>query len=404
MCKEVTLCSLGSAAHHAPFVFRQHEFVPDVTTDGWLDPLNSATERLGIDCIFPAHDDVVIALAEHRDSVAAEVISSPVATCLITRSKSKTYNLLRGKLPVPSVFSEAPSPDEFPVFVKPDRGQGSQGAQRVSDPEMLRALLKSRSNQIVMEDLTGRECTVDCLSDRRRGLMFCGGRERIRTRAGIAMNSAPVDEEMNRQFREYAEIISRDLELHGAWFFQTRENAKGEPVLLEIAPRVGGTMALHRVLGVNFPMLSLLEHQGVPFEIMTNTCDIEIDRALVNRYRSDIEYSHIYVDLDDTLLVNGAVNTVLVSLLFQSVERGCKLSLLTRTLSDAEEVLREKRLSGLFDDVIQIGQSDSKADHIDPDGAIFIDDSFSERQSVVARHAIPTFDCSMIEMLLDVRA
>jgi hypothetical protein len=53
--------------------------------------------------------------------------------------------------------------------------------------------------------------------------------------------------------------------------------------------------------------------------------------------------------------------------------------------------------------VIELKKDDSKADFIDPRGAIFIDDSFSERKSVYDKYAIPTFDCSMIELLLNER-
>jgi hypothetical protein len=48
-------------------------------------------------------------------------------------------------------------------------------------------------------------------------------------------------------------------------------------------------------------------------------------------------------------------------------------------------------------------KNESKADFINPQGSIFIDDSFSERKSVFYKLGIPTFDCSMIEMLIDER-
>ena len=36
--------------------------------------------------------------------------------------------------------------------------------------------------------------------------------------------------------------------------------------------------------------------------------DVRLDRALVNRYAHDLELRHVYVDLDDTLIVRDAVN------------------------------------------------------------------------------------------------
>jgi hypothetical protein len=272
----------------------------------------------------------------------------------------------------------------------------------VDSPSLLRELLRNTKDMIVLEYLDGKEYTVDCFTDRRSGLLFCSGRERIRIKSGISMNSKPVEEEINSIFRKYAEIISRELEFYGAWFFQLKLDDSGTFKLLEIAPRISGTMATHRVLGINFPLLSIYEKEGVGIEIMTNICDVEIDRALVNRYKHNINYNVVYVDLDDTLLVNGKINIQLIKFLYQAINEGCKIILITKT-DDAENTLKKWRLKGLFDEVISLKKTDSKGDYINPEMAIFIDDSFSERKAVFERYKIPTFDCSMIELLIDER-
>lgn len=403
-CKEIILYSAGSdVSNHAPYVFKNHFIVPDVHSNNWISVLSEIINKHEIDYIFPAHDDVIVALAQNADKFNADIISSPLSICLICRSKNKTYNKFKNLLPVPKVFNKMSEINSFPVFVKPDKGQGTQGAYRVDSLDMLKGLLKSNSDLIVMEYLPGKEYTVDCFTDRRKGLLFCSGRERIRVRSGISMNSKPVDEKTNKVFREYADIISQELKFYGAWFFQVKLDKSGTFKLLELAPRVGGTMATHRVLGINFPLLSIYEKEGVSVKIMTNNCDVEIDRALVNRYKHNIKYNKVYVDLDDTLTINNKVNTQLIRFLYQAINRGCKIILISKTVNDVEAVLKKLKLIGLFDEVILLKKDDSKADFINPEGAIFIDDSFSERKSVFERHKIPTFDCSMIELLIDER-
>jgi len=403
-CKYITLYSAGSdTSNHAPYVFRNHFIVPDVHGNNWIDVLNGILDKHEIKYIFPAHDDVIVALAQNADKFNADIISSPVETCLICRSKTKTYNKYKNLLPVPERFNNSSKIDSFPVFTKPDKGQGSQDACRVDDLYTLNLLLKTKPNLIVLEYLSGKEYTVDCFSDRRKGLLFCSGRERIRVRSGISMNSKPVDKKTNKIFYEYANMILHELEFYGAWFFQLKLDDSGTFKLLEIAPRIGGTMATHRVLGVNFPLLSIYEKEGVDIEIMTNNYDVEIDRALVNRYKHNIKYSKVYVDLDDTLIINHEINTKLIRFLYQVVNTGSKIILISKTLNDVETILKKWRLTGLFDEVILLNKDDSKADFIDPSGAIFIDDSFSERRSVFDRHKIPTFDCSMIGLLIDER-
>jgi hypothetical protein len=403
-CKDVSLHSAGSnVSNHAPYVFRNYFIVPDVHSANWIDALVRIIEKYKIDYIFPAHDDVIVALVENSNKLNACIISSPLPTCLITRSKSKIYEKFKDLLPVPKIFNKLSEIDSFPVFVKPDKGQGSREAEGVDDLDTLKILLKNNPNLIVIEYLGGKEYTVDCFTDRRKGLLFCGGRERIRTRSGISMSSRPVDKKTNEIFREYAKIISQELEFHGAWFFQVKLNSSGVFKLLEIAPRISGTMATYRVLGVNFPLLSIYEKERRDIEIMTNDYDVQIDRALVNRYEHNIKYNRVYVDLDDNLIIDNKINTQLIRFLYQSLNKGYKIILITKTerASNIESILKEFRLGDVFDEIICLRKNESKADFIEPDGSIFIDDSFSERKSVFDKFGIPTFDCSMIELLID---
>jgi carbamoyl-phosphate synthase large subunit len=398
--KEIRLAGAGSELdRHGPFAYRHWRTVPSVGTAGWIDALNAVVDELAVDAIFPGHDDVLLALAEHADELRAGVVTSPLETCRITRSKRTTYELLDGAVPVPRVFDGDVT--EFPVFAKPDRSQGSQGAMAVADEAALVAAVAAGSD-LIMELLPGREHTVDCFSDRERGLLFARGRLRERTRAGISMATRTQPD--NELAERYARAIAERLELHGAWFFQLREDRHGEPRLLEVAPRVAGTSALHRVLGVNFPLLALYEHLRMPVAVAPNDIEIRLDRALVNRYAHDLEYGHVYVDLDDTLLVGDAVNTRLVAFLFQCVNAGRRIVLITRHARDVDETLARHRLSGLWDDVVHIRDDGvEKAEHIRERDAILIDDSFRERRVAHERLGIATFDSSMIELLIDDR-
>lgn len=400
--KEVRLAGAGSEHdRHGPFAYRHWRTVPDIGSPGWIDALNAVVDELAIDVVFPGHDDVLLALAEHADEIRAGIVTSPLRTARITRSKRATYELLADAVPVPRVFDRPGDVDAFPVFAKPDRSQGSQGAVLVPDEASLAAALAAGSD-LVMEFLPGRELTVDCFSDRDRGLLFARARPRERTRAGISM--ATRTEPDGALAAEHARAIGDRLELHGAWFFQLREDGDGEPRLLEVAPRVAGTSALHRVLGVNFPLLSLYEHLRMPVELAPNDIDVRLDRALVNRYAHDLRYGHVYVDLDDTLLVDGAVNTRLVAFVYQCINAGRRVVLITRHAQEVADTLGRFRLSGLWDEIVHIeDQAVDKADHIGEPDAILIDDSFRERRVARARLGIATFDSSMIELLIDDR-
>jgi carbamoyl-phosphate synthase large subunit len=400
-CKEVELYSASaSVSNHAPFVFAKHLYLPMVMETGWLETLQQIIERESITHIFPAHDDALLALAENADNVNAKVVTSPFETCQITRSKQSTIQRLETVVPTPRIFSSPAVVDSFPVFLKPDRGQGAQRTDCARDAEELKALLRSDSDRIIMEFLPGQEFTVDCFSDRERGLLYARGRERRRIRHGIAMDSAFVPDE---RFYDYAVRISAELKFHGAWFFQVKEDSQKQLRLLEVAPRIGGTSCLSRVCGVNLPLLSLYESERITVSIEAAGYMACVDRALISRFQTDIVYRTIYLDFDDTLLVRGLVNTDLLKLLYQALNKGIRLVLLTRHSGDIQNTLKHYRLNSLFDEIIHLRPGEQKAAAIREKEAVFIDDSFSECMAVRKSLGIPALTPSMIEVLFDER-
>lgn len=384
-------------SNHAPYVFENYFVVPSIDEEGWIRHLNEVIRSNSIEFVYPTHDDVILALMEHESDVAARVITSPLRTCRICRSKSETYRLLQATVPVPRTYGPNEVPEEFPVFVKPDRGAGSRDVHLVQSPQELERLLaRSPGHYIVSEHLPGDEFTVDCFSDRDQGLLYYAGRKRIRTRNGISVDTAFVTDP---RFREFATAIGKQLELYGAWFFQLKEARDGSLKLMEVAPRIAGAMALDRVVGVNLPLLSVYEARRIPVRILRNEYSVRMDRALVNRYKHSLSYSTVYVDLDDTVIVKERVNLDLVRFLYQCVNLEKKVVLVTRNPGDVPSILRRYRLTDLFDEIRVVSQSASKADVIADRPSIFIDDSFREREEVAMRCAIPTLDSSMLELL-----
>ncbi|KKI44302.1 ATP-grasp domain-containing protein [Hafnia alvei] len=396
-CKDVTLFLAGANYdNHAQFYDYEYAYLPMVEQEGWIAELSDFIKSNKIDFIYPAHDDVLLALVENRKEFSAAVIAPSVETCRITRSKRSTYLALADLISVPNVYSESKIPS-WPVFVKPDRGQGAQGAVRVDSYQDLEHVLRITPDAIICEYLPGDEFTVDCFSDRKRGLLFSQARQRGRIRSGIAMSSSTVS---IKNIQAIAECIGNRLRLYGAWFFQMKYSADGVLTLLEVAPRVAGTMSLNRVRGVNFPLLSLYESLNQHFDISTHFGEVSVSRGLSNRYKYDLEYNNIYVDFDDTLYLRGMVCLPLITLLYQCRNEGKRIYLITRHRGDIHHLLLQLRLNVIFDEIIHLTNGERKSDFISADKSIFIDDSFSERKEVASALGIPTFDNSMIELLL----
>ncbi len=396
-CKEVVLHGAGQTiSNHAPFVYQRYHALPSISEPGWLDALITLCRDLAIDYIFPAYDDVIVALSLHRSEIPATVLTARNEVCELTRSKSQTYERLGATVRVPRLYSQTDT-KTYPVFVKPDRGQGSQGAQLVRDAAELAIATSAIQDPIVCEYLPGEEYTVDCFSDREKGVLFCGARIRLRMRNGIAVHTRSVDLD---GVQEIAKRIHESLGMRGAWFFQVKRAADGQLTLLEVAPRIAGSMSTHRVLGVNFPLLTIFEHERLELKLITLPMIVELDRALHNRYRIQLPCEALYVDLDDTLLLRDVVNLDALRLVFSCINRKIPVTLITRHSGDLEKTLRKHRLTGLFDEVIHLDRKQRKSDFIRKKNAIFLDDSFAERSDVNEHCGIPTFDCSMLDVLI----
>jgi hypothetical protein len=398
-CRNIALFGAGQdISTHARFAFAAYRTLPHVNESGWFEQLVVLCQELHIDYVFPAHDDAIVALSEVRDRLPAKLVTSSHDVCTTTRSKTATYRRLCGLVAVPRVFASTDEIDEFPVLVKPDRGQGSFGVRRVDTRMELDRAINEIPEPIICAYLPGDEFTIDCFSSSKQGLLFSGARRRVRTRNGISTNT--VTEELPES-AAIAQAIHETLRPRGAWFFQVKRASDGVPTLLEVAPRIAGAMAAHRVAGVNFPLLSIFDQDDIPIRISTNSGRIELDRSLRNRYLHDITFEILYLDLDDTLLTGSCVNLDVVRLVFACINRRRKVILITRHADDVHATLRKHRLDGLFDEIVHITDGSPKSRHINQANSIFVDDSFSERQEVQRIHGIPTFDSSMLELLND---
>ncbi len=186
--------------------------------------------------------------------------------------------------------------------------------------------------------------------------------------------------------------------------FQIKRDKENNFKLLEIAPRISGTMGLSRNKGINFPLLSLFNSEKIDVHINSNKFNIEVDRALISRYHLNINYDTVYVDLDDTLIVDGKINNILLMFLYQALNYGKVIILISKHDRDINNTLNKYKINeGIFSDIIHLKKGDNKAEHIKSDGAIFIDDSFAERENVSKYLDIPVFDCSEVEALIDWR-
>lgn len=393
-----TLYGGNSVDDHGKFVYKNYiSGLPFIDTPNFIDEINRIVELYKIDFIIPAHDSAVLKMAENQSVIKATIITSCAKTCKVCRSKGVTYEIFEKLISTPKVYGINEQMN-FPIFLKPDVGQGTKGTYKVNTKEEVDFYFKKDPTLLALEYLPGKEYTVDCFTDKNGQLLFAEGRERIRINNGISVNSKQTN---NPKFLKIAEIINQTLSFQGVWFYQVKERVNGELVLMEIAPRIAGTMALFRVVGINFIQLSLFDRMGFEVSILDNKLDIEIDRALFARFSIKENYDYVYIDFDDTIIVDNGVNTDIIKFLYQARNMGKKIILLTKHKQDIKETLSKFAISDLlFDDILLLEQTQNKSGFIKNTNSIFIDDSFAERKEVFDTLKIPVFALDAVESLL----
>jgi len=389
----------NSVDDHGRFVYENYiGNLPFFTDPNFIEEIKTLVQVKQIAAIYPTMDSVITLFKQNEKELGCLVIAPSLSTTKICLSKRQTYLLFKNIMPTPVLYENINEIEEYPIFLKPDIGYGSRGINKVENLAELNFFLKKNHDLLMLEYLPGDEFTIDCFTNNDREILFVGPRQRKRISNGISVNTSTLKEK--RVFENMAKTINETMELNGSWFFQVKQRNDGTFVLMEIASRLAGSSSVYRIKGINFALLNIYNAFGVAVSIIENDYEVELDRALDNKYKFKIEYNYVYIDFDDTIIINGIVNTDMVSFLYKCINENKKIHLLTKHLDDINESLKKYRLETVFDEIIQIKSSEKKADYIKYKNAIFIDDSFAERKDVMNKIGINVFSVDQIQALL----
>lgn len=397
--RHFNLIGANSIDDHGKFVFDNYiGSIPFYDDPTFIDTIKTIVEIHKIDAIYPAMDAVINILKKNEIKLGCKIVSAISETTEVCLSKSKTYEKLKNSIQVPIIYSNISSIEKYPVFMKPDVGYGSRGAAKIESEMEVEAHLAKYPTSIISEYLPGKEYTIDCFTNFNRELLFIGHRERSRISNGISVNTSTLLSDS--RFLEIAKGIHEQIEFNGAWFFQVKEREDGSLCLMEIASRLGGSSAVYRMQGVNFALMSLFNIFKEKVSITRNNYKIELDRALSNSYKIELDFQFVYVDLDDTLLINNKINIQLITALFKFINQGKTIILITKHESNLEETLSRNKINSIFDRIIHLTKDSKKYEYIREEKSIFIDDSYVERKEVNDNLNIPTFSPDMVESLI----
>ena len=398
----INIFGLTAKPDHAKYIYESSRYIEQdlyISDPAFIDKFNAVLDQNRIDVIFPTHDSVALYLAEFNMKISAKVLTSPYETAKVAREKKLTFDLFSKFDFCPEIFSFPYKHISYPVFLKPNIGQGGQGTQTAHSKAELEKFLESDESLLVCEYLPGEELTVDCFTNKKGQLLFIGPRVRARTQMGISFNTQSVS--LTAEIEQIAETINNTLAFRGSWFLQLKKDQSGSFKLLEFAARQSSTMGLYRQLGVNFALLTVFDALDKEVKIIQNDFSITLDRCLQNRYKLSIDYSRVYIDYDDTLIVNDKVNYIALQYIYQCKNEGISVSLITKHAYNLAESFEKHYIAAsIFDEIILLHADDEKYKFISPKHSIFIDNYFFDREKVSTYLNIPVFDVDAIESLI----
>ncbi|WP_234124303.1 ATP-grasp domain-containing protein [Clostridium hydrogenum] len=268
--------------------------IPNGAAPDYIEKVIAICKKEKITTLIPQYGDELVTLSRNLvlfNNLGIKVLVTPdVEKLTIANSKTALYEYFSLNNFIPKYKSvntlkelenaifELGYPKK-PVCMKPAESEGSKGFhiitnekidilnERPGSAKISWELLKNQLQQysklpkiLVMEYLPGTEYSVDCVCKDGETIM-CIPRQRVETSMGVAIESIL---EKNTEIMDMSKKIIKALNLSYNINIQFKYSSEGKPMLIEINPRVSGSLVANLGAGVNMLELALKLAYGLP--------------------------------------------------------------------------------------------------------------------------------------------
>lgn len=291
----ITVADANSGAV-GKYLNKDFETIPLASDPEFIDAILSICRKKNIHVVLPLVTRELTLLSQHTkefELAGSKLLVSTTASLDIANNKSRLYEFLQWRgIPVPDFkvvetieqFKTALEELGFPgkqVCFKPSLSNGSRGfrivtekineldllfnqkpsSTYISSKEAVRILSSgSFPELLVSEYLPGEEYSVDCLANIGESVLIIP-RRRDKMINGISVEGEFVKED---SIINYCQQIIKELKLHGNIGIQVKKSDTGQFLILEINPRVQGTISAALGAGINLPALAIKQAMGLP--------------------------------------------------------------------------------------------------------------------------------------------
>lgn len=272
------------------------EQIPLADNPDFVEKLLSICKQHNIHIVMPLVTKELIPLSarvNEFESIGTKVLISTQSSLEIANNKSRLYEFLQWRgIAVPAFhivetveqFKEAVTTLGYPekkVCFKPSLSNGSRGFRIITeDINELDLLFNNKPTAtyirlntaidilssgafpelLVSEYMPGDEYSVDCLAYHGKSVLIVP-RLRKKLTNGISVEGEIIEE---KSIIYYCQHLINELQLHGNIGIQVKKADSNEFLLLEINPRVQGTISAALGAGINLPVLAVKQELGLP--------------------------------------------------------------------------------------------------------------------------------------------
>ncbi|MBQ7565073.1 MAG: ATP-grasp domain-containing protein [Lachnospiraceae bacterium] len=294
--------------------------VPYYDSPDYLECILDLCRRESVNIFFPFMDEELELIhnnLEKFESLGVKVAIPSEDVIRITNDKLFFYQWLRNHhLPVPEFYEidtvesiedvcQKLGYPEKGVCIKTRFASGSRGVRILDEKaDLYDIFLNRKPNSMVtnlgafldmcrktnsfaglmaMEYLPGAECSVDLLAENGKILYMAGrGEEDVyaSTPQSCKLMSIP-------KAYQIAEAVIQELRLDGNADLDFKYNEKGDPVLMEINPRIAATMSVIAIGGINLPYLRIKQLLGEKLPKLEPHYGVRMTRRYIDMFTDE---------------------------------------------------------------------------------------------------------------------
>lgn len=261
--------------------------IPAGLDPGFVEATLARCITMGVDVVIPTVDAELRPLGRARADfgrAGIELLLAPDQALDVTLDKLALAERCAGKVRVPRTERLDLARDHgswtYPVIVKPRTGSGSRGISRIESSQAL-ARLDGSAGFLVQEYLPGEEYSIDVLADVAGRVVASVPRVRERVDSGVSVAGRTLHD---AELEGLGAAVATATGLTYIANVQFRRDAAGRPALLEVNPRVPGTLPLTMASGVDMPRMALDSLRGRTLPDHADFRDVAMVRYLEERF------------------------------------------------------------------------------------------------------------------------